>query len=62
MNAAYFLTTKEASLRMVVRDHLGVVHICAATKVDNTKSPLHTELKAILFNLKEDSSIHLPFL
>ena len=46
---------------MVVRDHLGVVHICVGIRVDNIESPLHAELKAILFGLKEATSIHLSF-
>ena len=45
-----------------MRDHLGEVHLCAATRVDNIESSLHAELKAILFGLKEATSIHLPFL
>ena len=62
VDATYFPATREASLGIVVHDHLRVVHICATTRVDNIESPLHVELKAILFGLKEVTSIHLPFL
>ena len=46
---------------MLVRDHSGFTHICAAIRVDNIDSPLQTELKAILFGLKEASNNHFPF-
>ncbi|XWS37774.1 hypothetical protein CRYUN_Cryun19dG0073900 [Craigia yunnanensis] len=57
VDAAYYPAIREASLAMVVRDHLGEVHICAATRVENIESPLQAELKAILFGLKEAISI-----
>ena len=47
---------------MLVRDHSGFTHICAAIRVDNIDSPLQAELKAILFGLEEASNNHFPFL
>ena len=37
---------------MVVRDYLGSVLLCVVTRVDSIKSPLHAEIKVILFGLK----------
>ncbi|XWS63816.1 hypothetical protein CRYUN_Cryun06bG0134500 [Craigia yunnanensis] len=37
---------------MVVRDHLGSVLLCAVTRVERIMSPLHAEIKAILFGLE----------
>ena len=62
VDVAYYPTSREASLRMVVRDHMGEVYICAATRVENIESPLQAELKAILFGIKEVISIQHPFL
>ena len=62
VDASFFPTPREASLRMLVCDHSGFTHICAATKVDNIDSPLQAELKAILFGLKDVSNNHFPFL
>ncbi|XWS44556.1 hypothetical protein CRYUN_Cryun15aG0056500 [Craigia yunnanensis] len=45
--------TKEASLGMVVRDHSGSIFLCVLTRVVNVESPLHAEIKAILFSLEE---------
>ena len=52
VDAAYSSRTKEASLGMVVRDHLGSVLLCAVTKVDSIVFPLHAEIKALLFGLE----------
>ena len=55
VDAAFFSTTRGASLGMLVRDHSGFTHICAATKVGNIDSPLQAKLKAILFGLESES-------
>ena len=55
VDAAFYSTTKEACLSLVVRDHQGLPHLCAATRVNNVDSALHAEFKAILFGLTKAS-------
>ena len=37
---------------MVVCDYLGNIHLCTVTTMDNTETPLHTEINAILFGFE----------
>ena len=62
VDATFYPTSREAGLGMVVRDHMGEVHLCAVTRVENIESPLHAELTAILFGIKEAVSIKHPYL
>ncbi|XWS50530.1 hypothetical protein CRYUN_Cryun12cG0094700 [Craigia yunnanensis] len=53
VDAAFSSVFKEASLGMVVRNHLGQVHHCAIKRIGNMENALHAEFKAILFGLEE---------
>ena len=52
VDAAYSSSTKEASFGMVVQDHLGSMLLYVMTKVDGIVSPLHVEIKVLLFGLE----------
>ena len=52
MDVAFNLSSKTASLGMVIRDSSGRVRLCVATKIDRVYLLLHAEIKAILFGLE----------
>ncbi|XWS41293.1 hypothetical protein CRYUN_Cryun17cG0068600 [Craigia yunnanensis] len=60
VDAAYVSKSKEACLGMVIQDFLGVVQWSAVKRIGNIQSPLHAEMKAILFRIEEASSSLFP--
>ncbi|XWS68805.1 hypothetical protein CRYUN_Cryun04dG0124000 [Craigia yunnanensis] len=53
VDAAYYSSSKKASLGMVVRDHMGMIHFYAVKRIGNVEYALHAKLAAILFGMEE---------
>ncbi|XWS70975.1 hypothetical protein CRYUN_Cryun03dG0096900 [Craigia yunnanensis] len=61
-DVAYFSNSKEASLRMVVRDHMEIIHHCAMKRIGNVDSLLQANFTTILFGMEESRHSNLTSL
>ena len=59
VDAAYSTTTRMTNLGMIARDTNAKVCVSVVVKAEDVKSPLHAEIKAILFGLQVAGEMNL---